>query len=167
MTSPLAPVDWLESEVTTDNVSYTYASKPSFAMSELANVMLAGAKEISGETLMVANLGYGLRLKTRRCAAEHVLLFDTGTEGAAFLRNCRNLGVDLGQIEAIAVTHGHWDHMGALPAALDAIVARRGRDSIADQVDPVRFQCHTTLGDLSSTDPTIPRKGKGAMRYLR
>ena len=139
MTSSLAAVDSLSVEVITDNVSDTYASKPSFAVSELANVMLAGAKEISGETLLVANLGYGLRLKTRRGAAGHTLLFDTGTEGAAFLRNCRNLGIDLGQVEEIAVTHGHWDHMGALPAALDAIVARRGRNSVAVHVNPDMF----------------------------
>src|SRR5262252_5816884 len=103
-------VDSLAVDVITDNVSDTYASKPAFAMSELASVMLAGAKEISGETLLVANLGYGLRLRSRLGSTEHVLLFDTGTEGAAFLRNCRKLAVDLGEVEEIAVTHGHWDH---------------------------------------------------------
>ena len=38
--------------------------------------------------------------------------------------------LDLGEVEEIAITHGHWDHMGALPAAIDAIVGaarpRRG-----------------------------------------
>lgn len=137
--SPLATIDSLTVDVISDNVSDTYVSKPAFAVSELANVMLAGAKEISGETLLVANLGYGLRLRSRLGATEHVLLFDTGTEGAAFLRNCRNLAIDLGEIEAIAVTHGHWDHMGALPAALDAIAARRGRESVDVHVNPGMF----------------------------
>ncbi len=135
----LTALNSLSVDVITDNVSDTYASKPAFAASELANVMLAGAKEISGETLLVANLGYGLRLRSRLGATEHVLLFDTGTEGAAFLRNCRNLGVELGEVEDIAVTHGHWDHMGALPAALDAIVARRGRGSVRVHVNPDMF----------------------------
>ena len=58
----------------------------------------------------------------RSAAREHTMLFDTGTEGAVFIRNCRNLGLDLGTVEEIAITHGHWDHMGALPAAIDAIV---------------------------------------------
>jgi 7,8-dihydropterin-6-yl-methyl-4-(beta-D-ribofuranosyl)aminobenzene 5'-phosphate synthase len=135
----LTALDSLTVDVITDNVSDTYASKPAFAASELANVMLAGAKEISGETLLVANLGYGLRLRSRVGRTEHVLLFDTGTEGAAFLRNCRNLAIDLGEVEDIAVTHGHWDHMGALPAALGAIVARRGRGSVAVHVNPDMF----------------------------
>ena len=108
-------------------------------MSEFANVVLAGAQEISGETLLAANLGYGLRLRSRLGGREHVALFDTGTEGAIFIRNCRNLGLDLGEVEEIAITHGHWDHMGALPAAIDAIVGRRGRDSVTVHVNPGMF----------------------------
>ena len=59
---------------------------------------------------------------THRHERAHACCFDTGTEGAIFIRNCRNLGLDLGEVEEIAITHGHWDHMGALPAAIDAIV---------------------------------------------
>lgn len=132
-------VESLAVDVVTDNVSDTYASKPAFARSEMAAILAAGATEISGETLLVANLGYGLRLQTRIGRVERTLLFDTGTEGEAFLRNCRNLGLDLGTVEAIAVTHGHWDHMGALPAALAAIVGRRGRGSVAVHVNPGMF----------------------------
>ncbi len=138
MSEPVV-VDALTVDVITDNVSDTYASKPAFAVSEMASILLAGAKEISGETLLVANLGYGLRLRTRRGTVEHTLLFDTGTEGAAFLRNCRNLAIDLGTVEAIAVTHGHWDHMGALPAALGAIKGKRGNGSVAVHVNPGMF----------------------------
>jgi len=137
--STLATVDSLVVDVITDNMSDTYASKPAFATSEMANILKAGAKEISGETLLVANLGYGLRLRTRIGPRQHTLLFDTGTEGATFIRNCRNMGIDLGEVEEIAVTHGHWDHMGALPAALDAIAARRGRGSVTVNVNPDMF----------------------------
>lgn len=135
----LAVVDSLAVEVVTDNVSDTYVTKETFAVSEFANIVKAGATEVSGETLLVANLGYGLRLSSRVGTKKHVVLFDTGTEGAAFIRNCRNLGLDLGEIEEIAITHGHWDHMGALPAAIDAIVGRRGRDSVTVHVNPGMF----------------------------
>ncbi len=137
--SDLAAVDSLIVDVITDNMSDTYASKPAFAVSEMANILKAGAKEISGETLLVANLGYGLRLRTRIGARQHTLLFDTGTEGTAFIRNCRNMAIDLGEVEEIAVTHGHWDHMGALPAALDAIARHRARGSVAVHVNPDMF----------------------------
>ncbi len=110
----LVPLDSLFVEVLSDNVSDTYVTKTPFAQAELANVVAAGAKVISGENLLIANLGYGLRLTSRAGPVEHVMLFDTGTEGAAFMRNCANLGIGFGAIEDIAITHGHWDHMGAL-----------------------------------------------------
>jgi 7,8-dihydropterin-6-yl-methyl-4-(beta-D-ribofuranosyl)aminobenzene 5'-phosphate synthase len=135
----LAVIDSLGVDVLTDNVSDTYVSKTTFAVSEFANVVLAGATEISGETLLAANLGYGLRLRSKAGGREHTMLFDTGTEGAVFIRNCRNLGLDLGTVEEIAITHGHWDHMGALPAAIDAIVKRRGRNAVTVHVNPGMF----------------------------
>jgi 7,8-dihydropterin-6-yl-methyl-4-(beta-D-ribofuranosyl)aminobenzene 5'-phosphate synthase len=132
-------VDSLIVDVLSDDVSDTYVSKTTFSESELSNVVKAGAKVISGETLLVANLGYGLRLRTKVGSTEHVLLFDTGTEGQAFLHNCKAMGVDLGGVEAIAITHGHWDHMGALPQAIPVIVAKRGRGNLTIHVNQDMF----------------------------
>jgi len=133
----LKTLDSLAVDVLTDNVSDTYVSKTMFAVSEFANVIRGGATVISGESLLTANLGYGLRLRSSAGGVHHTMLFDTGTEGAAFIRNCRNLAIRLGDVEAIAVTHGHWDHMGALIAALDAIAADGGRANV--HVNPGMF----------------------------
>jgi len=152
LASRLAPVESLTVDVLSDNVSDTYVSKTPFARSEMENVIEAGAPEISGKTLLVANLGYGLRLRSVTASAEHVLLFDTGTEGAAFLRNCRNVGVDLGEVEEIAITHGHWDHMGALIDAVDAIVAGRGEVTV--HVNPLMFRQRGVELDDGAVIPT-------------
>lgn len=133
----LKPLDSLEVEVLTDNVSDTYVSKTLFAVSEFANVILAGAKEISGETLLNANLGFGLRLKSALGEERHTILFDTGPEGETFLRNGRNLGVRWEEIEEIAVTHGHWDHMAGLPQAVEAIKGAGGQVTV--HVNPGMF----------------------------
>jgi 7,8-dihydropterin-6-yl-methyl-4-(beta-D-ribofuranosyl)aminobenzene 5'-phosphate synthase len=133
----LKPVDSLIVDVLTDNVSDTYVSKTTFAVSEFANIVRAGATVISGPALLGANLGYGLRLTTRIGDARHVLLFDTGPDGPVYLRNCANLKIPLGEVEAIAVTHGHWDHMAALPEAVEAIVAAGGRVTV--HVNPDMF----------------------------
>jgi 7,8-dihydropterin-6-yl-methyl-4-(beta-D-ribofuranosyl)aminobenzene 5'-phosphate synthase len=133
----LEPLDSLAVDVLTDDVSDAYVSKTLFAVSEFSNVVLGGAKVISGETLLCANLGFGLRLVSTAGGVRHTMLFDTGPEGAIFIRNCVNLGIKLGEVECIAVTHGHWDHMAALPAALDAIVRQRGNVTV--HVNPGMF----------------------------
>jgi 7,8-dihydropterin-6-yl-methyl-4-(beta-D-ribofuranosyl)aminobenzene 5'-phosphate synthase len=133
----LKPIDSLEVDVVTDDVSDTYVSKTLFAVSEFANVVMAGAKVISGEALLCANLGLGLRLISKAGHVRHTLLFDTGPEGAIFLRNCANFGIRLGDVECIAVSHGHWDHMAALPGAIDAIVKEGG--AVTVHVNPGMF----------------------------
>ena len=134
---PLVPLDSLTVDVITDDVSDNYVSKTLFAVSEFANIVRAGAKALSGEALLCANLGFGCRLISTAGDLRHIVLFDTGPEGAIFIRNCANLGIALGEIECIAVSHGHWDHMAALPAALDAI---RGQGSKATvHVNPGMF----------------------------
>jgi 7,8-dihydropterin-6-yl-methyl-4-(beta-D-ribofuranosyl)aminobenzene 5'-phosphate synthase len=137
LTIPLVPLDRLTVDVVTDDVSDNYVSKTLFAVSEFANVVRAGAKVLSGETLLCANLGFGCRLVSDAAGARHAMLFDTGPEGMIFLRNCANLGIALGEIEAIAVSHGHWDHMAALPATLDAIRAEGGKTAV--HVNPGMF----------------------------
>lgn len=134
---PLKPLDSLVVDVLTDNVSDSYVSKTPFAVSEFSNVIQAGAQVISGATLLCGNLGYGLQLVSGLGPARHTLLFDTGPEGAIYLRNCANLGIPLGEVEAIAVTHGHWDHMGALPEVIDAIVGQGGTATV--HVNPGMF----------------------------
>jgi 7,8-dihydropterin-6-yl-methyl-4-(beta-D-ribofuranosyl)aminobenzene 5'-phosphate synthase len=134
---PLTALDSLTIDVITDDVSDNYVSKTLFAVSEFANIVRAGAGVLSGEALLCANLGFGCRLVSTRNGVRHTLLFDTGPEGAVFLRNCANLGIRLGEVESIAVSHGHWDHMAALPAALQAIREQGGRASV--HVNPGMF----------------------------
>src|SRR6266571_2910467 len=77
------------------------------------------------------------RLVSNIGGKRHTMLFDTGPEGPIFLRNCANLGIRLGEVEAIAITHGHWDHMAALPATIDRIIQQGGR--VAVHVNPGMF----------------------------
>ena len=133
----LETLDSLSVAVLTDDVSDNYVTKTPFAVSEFVNVLQGGAGVISGEALLCANLGFGLRLVSTAGGTRHTLLFDTGPEGTIYLRNCRALGVGLADVEAIAVTHGHWDHMAALPAAIDRIVEQGGQ--VAVHVNPGMF----------------------------
>ena len=46
-------------------------------------------------------------------------LLDTG-QGPALAENVRELGVDLGLTDALVLSHGHYDHTGAVPMVLGA-----------------------------------------------
>jgi 7,8-dihydropterin-6-yl-methyl-4-(beta-D-ribofuranosyl)aminobenzene 5'-phosphate synthase len=133
----LQPVDRLVVDIAIDNLSDNYSSKPRHVTPEFNNVMAAGATEISGRTLCCAQLGLALVLTAYVGQRHYKLLFDAGPEGPLFLRNCQNLGVSLADVEAIAVSHGHWDHMGALLDALDHIT--RHRRQVPCHVNPGMF----------------------------
>jgi 7,8-dihydropterin-6-yl-methyl-4-(beta-D-ribofuranosyl)aminobenzene 5'-phosphate synthase len=137
--SHLRPVDSLVVDIALDNLSDNYSSKPPHVLPEFNNVIAAGATELSGPTLCCAQLGLALVLTAHVDNRPHKLLFDAGPEGMLFLRNCRNLGVSLADIEAIAISHGHWDHMGALLDTLDHITQPNQGRQVPCHVNPGMF----------------------------
>ena len=48
------------------------------------------------------------------------LLFDTGQTGV-FTENAALLGSDLTKIDAVVLSHGHYDHTGGVPALLERL----------------------------------------------
>jgi len=51
--------------------------------------------------------------------SERTILFDTGWDGALLLYNMKVLGVKPDKIDAVVLSHSHWDHIGGLPTLLN------------------------------------------------
>ncbi|MFW6159216.1 MAG: MBL fold metallo-hydrolase [Planctomycetota bacterium] len=65
----------------------------------------------AGRADLAAEHGFSAWIDT----GSHRVLFDTGTSGAV-VQNAEALGVDLSRADVIVLSHGHYDHVGGLPA---------------------------------------------------
>lgn len=66
---------------------------------------------ISGQNICCAHHGLSLLISVQLGTEKRTLLFDAGPEGATFLRNAGILAVDFAAVEAVVLSHGHWDHV--------------------------------------------------------
>ncbi|MDO8431193.1 MAG: MBL fold metallo-hydrolase [Candidatus Binatus sp.] len=136
----IAPIDKVEIHVLVDNATDSLSSTPAHAESEFAFLERHGMRELSGDCLCCACHGLSLLITATRGAHRHTVLFDTGPEEYAFERNSMRLGVDLGTVESIVLSHGHWDHAGGMLKALDLIRNRNGGRAIPYYAHPGMFR---------------------------
>lgn len=64
---------------------------------------------------LIAEHGFAALVTTRRGDRVHTLLFDTGVSPDGMADNMERLGVDAAGIEAVVLSHGHFDHAGGIP----------------------------------------------------
>ena len=70
---------------------------------------------------ILAEHGFSALVKTTVEGKTHTLLFDFGFSENGAAQNVKTLGVDLKEVEAVALSHGHSDHTGGMSkmAAVD------------------------------------------------
>jgi len=69
-----------------------------------------------------AEHGFSALVTVRRGTTTTTLLFDTGISPDGMTENADRLGVDLGDVQGVVLSHGHWDHAGGLAG----LASRRG-----------------------------------------
>jgi 7,8-dihydropterin-6-yl-methyl-4-(beta-D-ribofuranosyl)aminobenzene 5'-phosphate synthase len=138
----LKPVDSVEALVLIDNVTDSLSSVPSFVETEFAGLRRRrhGHWILGGSCLCCAAHGLSCLITIRDGSRTATLLFDTGPEDRTFEQNVSRLGADLGPVEAIVLSHGHWDHGGAMLRALQIIRDRNGGRDIPYYAHPDMFR---------------------------
>src|ERR1043166_3028242 len=141
----LQTVDRLEVLVVVDNVTDSLSTNPNNAQTEWAGLLQSGRMQVlSGKATCCAHHGLSLLITAYVGSEKRTLLFDAGPHGETFLRNAKILGVDLSEVEAVVLSHGHWDHAGGIVAAIEQISRGegegvRGRKVVECYVHPGMF----------------------------
>ncbi len=89
---------------------------------------------------------------------EKTILFDTGSDGDVLQSNADKLGVDLGRIDAVVLSHQHQDHTGGLAPVM--------RVNEGDKV----YMCQSfprALFDLVKDNKLVPVSVKGPVKICR
>ncbi len=75
---------------------------------------------ISPPNAFLAEHGFSCLIKTVD-VEEHLFLMDVGISGTCLLRNAELLKIDLSKVEALILSHGHFDHCWALKEILPKV----------------------------------------------
>lgn len=135
----LKPVDALEVSVLVDNVVDPLSTLPKGVTGENAVLRAGGLMVTSGHARCCANHGLSLLITARVGSDIRILLFDAGPEAYTLARNGDRLRTPFGEVGAIFLSHGHWDHAGGLPEALRLVTSANGRNPVPFHVNPGMF----------------------------
>lgn len=142
---PSEPLDELRLLVVVDNETDTLSSVAEGVpqVPEVAHLVTRqpAAREYQGrpatvvfDRLCCAAHGFSVLVTGRRADRERTVLFDVGPYPGLWLDNAARLGVDLARIEAVFLSHWHFDHSGALPEVVRAVAGARTRAGLAPVV---------------------------------
>jgi 7,8-dihydropterin-6-yl-methyl-4-(beta-D-ribofuranosyl)aminobenzene 5'-phosphate synthase len=82
---------------------------------------------------LLAEHGFGALVTVRRGERTTTLLFDTGLSPTTLVTNAERLGIDLGDLHSVVLSHGHFDHAGGLAG----LAGKRGARSLPMVVHPL------------------------------
>jgi 7,8-dihydropterin-6-yl-methyl-4-(beta-D-ribofuranosyl)aminobenzene 5'-phosphate synthase len=133
------PVDALEVSVLVDNVVDPLSTVPKDVTGEHAVLRAKGLMVSSGHVRCCANHGLSLVITARIGNDIRILLFDAGPEAYTLARNGDRLRTPFGEVGAIFLSHGHWDHGGGLPEALRLVISANGGNPVPFHVNEGMF----------------------------
>jgi 7,8-dihydropterin-6-yl-methyl-4-(beta-D-ribofuranosyl)aminobenzene 5'-phosphate synthase len=174
----LATSDRIEVLVLVDNVTDFLSSSPAGVESELSRFWRRGARLQAGHLLCCAAHGFACAVTAWSGGKSRTLLFDAGPDGAVLRSNVARLGFAMGTVDAVFLSHGHWDHAGGMIDALDMIRDGNGHQAVATLMHPGMYRSrgqHRRTEDGSAWEPdpllmderfvAVRLKGKGVLVF--
>lgn len=122
----LKEVDKIEIFVLMDNLSDPFTvSHPGMRLNECQyQFEERSCTHESGKNFCRACLGLSLFIRIHANQKSFNILFDTGPDDGLAVENAKRLGINLQEVDAVVLSHGHFDHISGLPTCLKAIGKR-------------------------------------------
>jgi 7,8-dihydropterin-6-yl-methyl-4-(beta-D-ribofuranosyl)aminobenzene 5'-phosphate synthase len=133
-------------------------------------IKILAVDAVGQEHTLLGQHGISVLLEAASGAQRRNILMDVGHNAQALLFNMKELGVDPGCIDAICLSHGHYDHAGGLVEVLQAI----GKRQLPVVAHPEIFRPHLSadpflrsVGVESLSGPTRIAEAGGALLLCR
>lgn len=119
----LKPIERLEVIALMDNVSDPFTrTHPNMRWNETQyRATVLQKTDFSGADYCLACNGLSLLLRFHTKDSVRTILFDAGPDEHLVVKNAKRLGINLQEVEAVVLSHGHFDHYGGILSVLDAI----------------------------------------------
>jgi 7,8-dihydropterin-6-yl-methyl-4-(beta-D-ribofuranosyl)aminobenzene 5'-phosphate synthase len=106
-----------------------------------------------------AEHGFSLLIAIRKGDTDHRVLYDAGSTPDGLIENMRRMGVSPKDLEAIVLSHGHFDHT----TGLDGLVRALGRPNLPVIIHP-EFWSHRRIAIPGREPFELPSTSKSALR---
>jgi 7,8-dihydropterin-6-yl-methyl-4-(beta-D-ribofuranosyl)aminobenzene 5'-phosphate synthase len=137
----LEPVERLRVTILMDNVTDPLipdqgpVTRHSWPKALAEGAPRAPARMAAGGTVpdaLIAEPGFSALVRVEKDRRERTLLFDAGVSPTGVVENVRRLGLSLSDVEAIVLSHGHWDHV----TGMEGVVKELGRAGLPVLIHP-------------------------------
>jgi 7,8-dihydropterin-6-yl-methyl-4-(beta-D-ribofuranosyl)aminobenzene 5'-phosphate synthase len=162
---PLAPVDSVHVTTLVDNfidallMDQGPAKRPGFPTADTPRLPASVLEEGETADLPLAQHGFSAHISFTQGGQQHQVIFDTGMTPSGLMDNARRLSLDVKDVEAIVLSHGHFDHT----TGLDGLVRTLGRAGLPVYLHPEAWSKRRIA--LPGREPfEIPTPSKSAIR---